>query len=175
VQMTLAQGNHEFRIEYVEFAGQALISFVMTPLNVFSTPTPAPPTATFTPLPTNTPVILPTNTYTPIPAPPTVPPAPTIDSFIAQPTTVQLGLQCVTLTWSTTGAQSPIALEVNGQVLQTNLPPSGQAQHCPTEAGQKVYSLIITSSPNYGPISATQIVQVVGSPTATSAPTAQPK
>ena len=175
VQMTLAQGNHEFRIEYVEFAGQALISFVMTPLNVFNTPTPAPPTATFTPLPTNTPVILPTNTYTPIPAPPTVPPAPTIDSFIAQPTTVQLGLQCVTLTWSTTGAQSPIALEVNGQVLQTNLPPSGQAQHCPTEAGQKVYSLIITSSPNYGPISATQIVQVVGSPTATSAPTAQPK
>ena len=31
----------------------------------------------------------------------------------------------------------------------------------PTEPGQKVYSLIITTSPNYGPVSATQIVQVV--------------
>jgi hypothetical protein len=179
VQMTLMQGNHEFRIEYVEFTGQALISFKMTPLNVFVTPTPAPPTATFTPVPSNTPVIIPTNTFTPIPATPTVAAPPVINSFVAQPTTVQLGLQCVTLSWSTTGAQSPIALEVNGQLLQSNLPPSGQAQHCPTEPGQKVYSLIITTSPNYGPVSATQIVQVVvpDTPTPTLTPTlgAQPR
>jgi hypothetical protein len=184
VQMTLAQGNHEFRIEYVEYAGQALISFVMTPLNVWNTPTPAPPTATFVPtptntpvvMPTNTPVILPTNTFTPIPTTPTVPPSPTINSFIAQPTTIQLGLQCVTLTWTTTGAQSPIWLDVNGQQLETNLPPSGMAQHCPTEAGQKVYTLTITASPYYGAVIATQNVQVISpTPTPTLPPTPQPK
>jgi hypothetical protein len=176
VQMTLSQGNHEFRVEYVEYAGQALIAFVMTPINVFGTPTPVPPTATFIPTPTNTPVILPTNTFTPIPTTPTVPAPPTIDSFIAQPTTIELGLQCVTLTWSTTGAQSPIALEVNGTQVNSNLPASGQAQHCPTEPGQKVYSLIITASPYYAPVSATQIVQVVSpTPTPTPLPTLQPQ
>lgn len=173
-QMTLAQGNHEFRIEYVEYAGQAQITYSMTPLNVFGTPTPVPPTATFTPTPTNTPVIVPTNTFTPIPTTPTVPPLPTIDSFSAQPTTVQLGLQCVALSWVTSGARSPIALEVNGQPLQTNLPPSGQAQHCPTEPGQKVYSLIITTAPDYGPISKTQIVQVVSPATLTPTPLPTP-
>jgi hypothetical protein len=86
-------------------------------------------------------------------------------------------VQCVTLTWATTGALSPIALEVNGQLLQSNLPPSGQAQHCPTEPGQKVYSLIITTSPYYGPVSATQIVQVISPATltATPLPTLQPR
>lgn len=172
-QMTLMQGNHEFRIEYVEYTGQALISFKMTPLNIFGTPTPAPPTATFTPIPSNTPVILPTNTFTPIPLTPTVLPPPVINSFIAQPTIVQVGLECVTLSWTTTGARSSIMLAVNDQVLQTNLPPAGQAQHCPTEPGLKVYSLIITAGPDYAQVTATQNVQVVV-PTPTATPTLGP-
>lgn len=190
LKLTLTQGNHEFRIEYVEYTGQARITFRMTPLNVFGTPTPVPPTATFMPFPTATPIvlptatfipsptatpiILPTATFTPIPPTPTTAPAPVINSFIAQPATVELGQGCVTLTWLTTGALSPIALEVNGQLLQSNLPSSGTAQHCPTDPGQKVYSLIITSSPYYGPVSATQIVQVVSLSTSTPTPTPTP-
>ncbi|NTU62592.1 MAG: hypothetical protein HGB05_04130 [Chloroflexi bacterium] len=163
-QVQLTQGNHEFRVEYVEYSGQAVMKFKLSPVNVFVTPTPAPPTATFTP----TPFAPPTSTFTPPPpVTPTVPPPPLISSFIAQPPQVQVGLQCVTLTWSTSGAQSPIALEVNGQTLQTNLPTTGQANHCPTEPGTKVYTLIITTSPNYGPVTATQIVEAVGPPTPT--------
>lgn len=163
-QVQLTQGNHEFRVEFVEFTGLAVMRFNLTPLNVFGTPTSAPPTATFTP----TPVAPPTSTFTPQPpATPTIPPLPVINSFIAQPPQVQVGLQCVTLTWSTSGAQSPIALEVNGQTLQTNLPATGQANHCPTEPGTKVYTLIITTSPYYGPVTATQIVEAVAPPTPT--------
>ena len=163
-QVQLTQGNHEFRVEFVEFTGLAVMRFNLTPLNVFGTPTSAPPTATFTP----TPVAPPTSTFTPQPpATPTIPPLPVINSFIAQPPQVQVGLQCVTLTWSTSGAQSPIALEVNGQTLQTNLPVTGQANHCPTEPGTKVYTLIITTSPYYGPVTATQIVEAVAPPTPT--------
>ena len=67
-QVQLTQGNHEFRVEYVEYAGQAVMKFNLTPVNVFVTPTPAPPT--FTP----TPFVPPTSTFTPpAPATPTVP------------------------------------------------------------------------------------------------------
>ncbi len=40
VRATLPQGNNEFRVEYVEYSGQASIEFTMTPLHVFVTPTP---------------------------------------------------------------------------------------------------------------------------------------
>jgi hypothetical protein len=166
-QVQLTQGNHEFRVEYVEYAGQAVMKFNLTPVNVFVTPTPAPPTSTFTPTPTNTPFVPPTVTFTPPPATPTVPPPPVINSFIAQPPQVTVGAQCVALTWSTSNAISPIALEVNGQTVQTNLPSSGQANHCPTTPGTQAYSLIITTSPYYGPVSATQIVQAVAPPAPT--------
>ncbi len=166
-QVQLTQGNHEFRIEYVEYTGLAAMKFNLTPVNVFVTPTPAPPTATFTPTPTNTPYVPPTSTFTPPPSTPTVPPPPVINSFTAQPQQVVVGAQCVTLTWSTSNAISMIALEVNGQTLQTNLQASGQVSHCPTTTGTLAYSLIITTSPYYGPISATQIVQAVAPPTLT--------
>jgi hypothetical protein len=161
----VTQGNHEFRVEYVEYTGQAVMKFNLTPVNVFVTPTPPPPpTATFTP----TPFVPPTSTFTPPPpATPTVPPPPVINSFTAQPQQVTVGQQCVTLTWSTSNAISSIALEVNGQTLQTNLPTSGQANHCPPTAGTQVYNLIITTSPYYGPVSATQIVQAITPATAT--------
>jgi hypothetical protein len=163
-QVQLTQGNHEFRVEYVEYTGQAVMQFNLTPVNVFVTPTVAPPS--LTPTPTSTPTPTPTNTQ---PAPPTstVTAPPVINSFTAQPQQVTVGAQCVTLTWSTSNAISPIALEVNGQTLQTNLPASGQVSHCPTTPGTLVYSLIITSSPSYGPISATQVVQAVAPPTPT--------
>ncbi len=167
-QVQLTQGNHEFRVEYVEYSGQAVMKFNLTPLNVFVTPTPAPPTATFT----STPSVPPTSTFTPTPpATSTVPPTAVINSFTAQPPQVQVGLECVTLTWSTSNAISPISLEVNGQTLQTNLSASGQVPHCPTTPGTQVYTLIITSSPYYGPVTATQIVQAVAPPTVTPTPT----
>ena len=78
------------------------------------------------------------------------------------------------LTWSTSNVISSIALQVNGQTLQTNLPASGQVTHCPTTPDTLVYTLIVTSSPYYGPINATQIVQAVAPPTATFTPTPTP-
>jgi hypothetical protein len=90
-----------------------------------------------------------------------------INSFTALPQQVTVGAQCVTLTWSTSNAISPIALEVNGQTLQTNLQASGQVSHCPTTPGTLAYSLIITTSPYYGPVNATQIVQAVAPATPT--------
>ena len=60
------------------------------------------------------------------------------------------------------------ALDVNGQTLQTNLPASGQITHCPTSTGTMAYSLTITTSPYYGPVSATQIVQAVAPATPTA-------
>ena len=168
LQLNLSQGSHEFRIEYVEYTGQAIMKFTMTPVSIFGTPTPAPPTATWTPTWTPPP---PSSTATQAAATPT-PGIPVINSFTAAPQTVTVGSQCVTLSWTTTGAISPIALEVNGQTLQTNLPAAGQAQHCPTDPGQKVYTLIITSSPYYAPQTATQVVQAVAA--GTSTPQVQP-
>ncbi len=172
-QVQLTQGNHEFRVEYVEYTGQAVMIFNLTPVNVFTTPTPAPPTFTPTPTLTSTPFVPPTNTFTPQPPDtPTVPAPAVINSFIAQPQQVTVGAQCVALTWSTSNAISPIILEVNGQTLQTNLPATGQVTHCPTTPGALVYALIITTSPYYGEVSATQNVQAVAPPTPTAA--AQP-
>jgi hypothetical protein len=165
-QVQLTQGNHEFRVEYVEYAGLAIMKFNLTPVNVFVTPTPPPPPATPTVPPPATP------TVPPPPATPTVPPSPVINSFIAQPQQVQAGLECVSLTWSTSNVISSIVLQANGQTLQTNLPASGQANHCPTTPGTLVYTLVVTSSPYYGPINATQIVTVIAPPAAT--PTATP-
>lgn len=168
-QVQLTQGNHEFRVEYVEYAGQAVMKFNLTPVNVFVTPTPAPPTATFTP----TPFVPPTGTFTPSPpATPTVPP-PLINSFIAQPQQAIVGAQCVTLTWTTSNAISPITLERTGQSW-TNLLASGSLPDCSFPAGSIVYTLTIASSLSYGPASATQIVQAVAPPTASPTATLPP-
>ena len=165
-QVQLTQGNHEFRVEYVEYSGQAVMKFNLTPVNVFVTPTFAPPTATFTP----TPVVPPTSTFTPVPpATPTVSP-PMINSFIAQPQQVTVGAQCVALTWTTSNAISPITLERTGQSW-TNLSASGSLPDCSFQAGTNVYTLTIASSPYYGPVSATQNVQAVAPPSLTPTPT----
>ena len=71
------------------------------------------------------------------------------------------------MTWSTSNVISSIALDVNGQTVRTDLPSSGQANHCPTTPGTLVYTLIITASPYYAPINATQIVTAVAPPTFT--------
>jgi hypothetical protein len=169
-QVQLTQGNHEFRVEYVEYTGLAVMRFNLTPVNVFVTPTAAPPTATFTP----TPVAPPTSTFTPVPpASATPPPPPVINSFTALPQQVTVG-QCVTLMWSTSNAISPIALERTGVPLISNLSPSGQLNDCSFPAGTNVYTLIITTSPYYGPISATQIVQAIAPATPTLTPTPTP-
>ncbi len=169
-QVQLTQGNHELRVEYVEYSGQAVMKFALTPVNVFVTPTPAPPTATFTP----TPNVPPTSTFTPTPqATPTVQPAPVINSFTAQPQQVTAG-DPVTLMWSTSNAISPIVLQLNGQTVQNNLPASGQITVYPTTSGAQVYTLVITLSPYYGPVSATATVQAVAPSTPTFTPTPTP-
>jgi antitoxin component of MazEF toxin-antitoxin module len=165
-QVQLTQGNHEFRVEYVEYSGQAVMKFNLTPVNVFVTPTPAPPTATFTP----TPVTPPTSTFTPVPpASPTAAP-PLISSFVAQPPQVIVGAQCVALTWMTSNAISPITLERTGQSW-TNLSANGSFNDCSFPAGTNVYTLTITSSAHYGPVIATQIVQAIAPPSPTPTPT----
>ena len=158
VKATLGQtGNHELRIEYVEYTGQALITFRITPLNVFGTATP-----TITPLPSATSTAQPTWTLTPTRTPTPSPASPPlILAFTSNAASINLG-QCVTLAWNTANATSPIVLLLGGQTLQSGLPPSGTLQHCPTSVGQQVYTLTITSSPTYGPVSAYVNVDVVG-------------
>ncbi|CAG0926651.1 beta-glucosidase [Thermoflexales bacterium] len=167
-QVQLTQGHHEIRVEYVEYSGQAVMKFNLASVSVFATPTPAPPTSTFTP----TPSVPPTSTFTPTP-----PPTPVINTFTASPATVVAnGQDCVTLIWSTTGARSTIEVRVNGQNGQTILSgdpaqyATSTATHCPTEPGTKVYTLIITASSDYGMVTATQTVEAVAPPTPTSNP-----
>jgi hypothetical protein len=160
-QVQLTQGNHEFRVEYVEYTGQAVMKFNLTPVNVFATPTVAPPTATFTP----TPFVPPTSTFTPVPAATsTPPPAALINSFVAQPPQVTVGAQCVALTWTTSNAISPINLERTGGQSWTNLSSSGAFNDCSFPVGTNTYTLTITSSPYYGAVVATQIIQAVVAP-----------
>ncbi len=137
IRLTLAQGVHAFRLDYVEYTGQAQFVWSRTPLSI--APTPVPPTST------------------PAPSAPSSPPQ--INAFVASSGYITL-TQCVTLYWITTGATTPIALQVGDQTLDAQLPASGSKQDCPPSAGPKVYTLIITSSPNYGPISATTTVTV---------------
>ena len=161
-QVQLTQGNHEFRVEYVEYAGQAVMQFNLTPVNVFVTPTPAPPTSTSAPPPTNTSVPPPTNTSAPPPTSTSAPPPPpVINSFTALPPQVIAGTQSVTVTWSTSNAISPITLEIPGQPLSTGLPADGMIIDHPTISGTLIYTLTITASQYYGPVSATQTVQAV--------------
>jgi hypothetical protein len=165
-QVQLTQGNHEFRVEYVEYTGQAVMKFNLTPVNVFVTPTVAPPTATFTP----TPVMPPTSTFTPVPAASPTAAPPLINSFIAQPPQVTIGAQCVALTWTTSNAISPITLERPGQTW-TNLSANGSYNDCSFPVGTNTYTLTIASSPYYGPVVATQIVQALAPPSPTPMPT----
>ncbi len=72
-------------------------------------------------------------------------PAAAITSFTVDKTTVQQN-QCVTFSWATVGATTPIELRVGGQLLATNLPASGAAQQCPGEIGTRLYELVITGN-----------------------------
>lgn len=223
LRLTLAQGSHDFRIDYVEYLGQARLAWSRTPLSVTVTPAP-----TTSPAPTTAPnlpvinqfVITPTTvtaggcvglswqvsggtisarvlrggsvvkdnlpstgTATDCLTSPGVAvyrleainsvnlavtrdvtvtaqtSAPTIKSFTASAGSLTVG-QCVTLTWSTSGAATPIDLQVSGQIIGSNLPASGSAQHCPLEAGTKVYLLVITALPGGSPIGASVTVAV---------------
>ncbi len=225
-QLLLPQGAHTFRIDYVEYGGQARLAWSRTPLS--ATPTPAntptpnvPSIVTFTVTPNsiqqggcvnvtwavnaaNSARILRNGNVwqnniastgaqqdclgtagsyvyrieafnaigqvafqeqlvivqAPQPTATQPPPAPpTIDLFTAAPNQIQL-TQCVTLTWSTSRATTPIALLVNNQQYQNNLLPAGNAQHCPTATGTLTYTLMITSGPNNGPVTADAIVNV---------------
>ena len=172
--MTLSQGNHEFRIEYVEFTGQALISFVMTPLNVFNTPTPVPPSSD-----------LHSNAdehagdradqYLYADSADADRASAAHDRFVHRATHHD-AVGTAVCDVDVGHHRGAIADRVGGERADCCNPicrASGQAQHCPTEPGQKVYSLIITTSPYYGPVSATQIVQVIGPPTPTPTPAAR--
>jgi hypothetical protein len=233
VRLTLTQGRHDFRIDYVEYTREARLAWSRTPLSVTVTPTPVQsptPAATSAPsLPVieqfdvvpnqtqqggcvnlswrvsgnvvfvrvlrngglfqdNAPFVGSTSdclgtvgTYVyrleafnalnqsstrdvnvnvnpgPATATPTAPP--TINSFTVTPTTVTAG-QCVQLQWSTSNATTPISVDLNGQTLQTNLAAGGSLQHCPTQPGQAVYSLIIAAGPNNAALSSSVIVTV---------------
>lgn len=231
VRLTLTQGRHDFRIDYVEYTREARLAWSRTPLSITVTPTITP-----TPTPTSAPSlpvieqfdVVPnqtqqggcvtltwrvgsnavfvrvlrngglfqdnaplsgstsdclgtigtyvyrleafnslnqsatrdqTVTVNPAPGTATPAPSPVIDSFTAQPTTVTAG-QCLQLTWLTRHATTPISLDLNGQILQTNLAAGGSLQHCPTQAGQAIYSLIIGPGPNNEAISSSVIVDV---------------
>lgn len=228
IRLTLAQGAHDFRLDYVEYGGQAQFVWSRTLLSM--TPTPAPPPSV-TPAPpapsitvfTVTPATIQAGscvtltwqvsnattarllrsgslwhdnlalndtaqdcpatpgtivyrieafnaaaqgavreqTVTVQPAATSTPssPPPQINAFVASSDHITL-TQCVTLYWITTGATTPIALQVGDQTLDAQLPASGSKQDCPPSIGPKVYTLIITSGPNYGPISATTTVTV---------------
>ncbi len=224
VRTTLPQGNHEMRIDYVEYTGRARLAWSRTPLSVTVTPAPATPAPTqppaLTPTPESTlPVI---NQFAIAPNPvvagqcvsltwqigggavfarwlrggalgqdniplagaandcpdtpgdiiyrleafnsvnqsvtrditvtvqptqtatlPSVPQPAAITSFTADKTSVPQN-QCVTFSWTTVGATTPIELRLAGQALATNLPASGAAQQCPSEVGTKLYELVIT-------------------------------
>jgi len=117
------------------------------------TVTVAEPTATATPTSTSTPTPTPTMTVT------LTSPQPRIQSFTASADHLTQG-QCVTLTWNTTGATTPIVLQANGQLIQSDLAMSGSMPQCPQDVGTMTYTLMITSGPNNGPDMRTVAVEV---------------
>jgi hypothetical protein len=117
------------------------------------TVTVAEPTATATPTSTSTPTPTPTMTVT------LTSPQPRIQSFTASADHLTQG-QCVTLTWDTTGATTPIVLQANGQLIQSDLSMSGSMPQCPQDVGIMTYTLMITSGPNNGPDMRTVAVKV---------------
>jgi hypothetical protein len=71
-------------------------------------------------------------------------PAPIINSFVAEPTTVSIGT-CLSLSWSVGGAVDEIKILRNDEVIMDGANYIGIAQDCPTVAGQLVYTLFASN------------------------------
>jgi ABC-type amino acid transport substrate-binding protein len=71
-------------------------------------------------------------------------PAPIINSFVAEPTTVSIGT-CLSLSWSVGGAVDDIKILRNDEVIMDGANYIGIAQDCPTVAGQLVYTLFASN------------------------------
>jgi hypothetical protein len=132
VRTTLPQGLHEFRIDYVEYTGQARLAWSRTSLSATATPAPTQPTATAPP-----PTITPTPQSN----------LPVINQFTVTPNPVVAGA-CVSLTWQTGGGAIFARLLRDGAVLQDNVPLAGSATDCPSSPGTVIYRLEAYNSVN---------------------------
>jgi ABC-type amino acid transport substrate-binding protein len=66
--------------------------------------------------------------------------APVINYFAADPSRLQLTVQCTDLEWETTNADR-IALKANGQLVWDYAPVNGTYESCPTSVGNWIYRL----------------------------------
>jgi arginine/lysine/histidine transporter system substrate-binding protein len=66
--------------------------------------------------------------------------APVINYFAADPSRLQLTVQCTDLEWETTNTDR-IALKVNGQLVWDYAPVNGTYESCPTSVGNWIYRL----------------------------------
>jgi hypothetical protein len=96
----LTAGSHNFKIEYVEYTGQARLAWSRTPITLSPTPTRTP---TSTPTVTSTPTSTPTVTSTPT-ATPTLTPTPT---STATPTVTPTATETATPTETSTPTATP--------------------------------------------------------------------
>lgn len=95
-----------------------------------------------------------------VPLLPTPAPQPVIDYFYTDQDAVVAG-QCVSLSWSYSGSDlSSTSITVNGDVIRSNLEPSGSLTDCPRSAGTNEYTLQATSA-SYGTIQQSVYVTVM--------------
>jgi hypothetical protein len=88
--------------------------------------------------------IIPNTQPTPTPQPTEEPP-PVIHSFDTDLNEIQVG-QCVNLSWEFSGTSLVGSqLTRNGEVIGSDLPPTGTQQDCPPQAGQTEYHLKVDS------------------------------
>jgi len=66
--------------------------------------------------------------------------APVINYFAADPSRLQLTVQCTDLEWETTNTDR-IAIKVNGQLVWDYAPVNGFYESCPTSVGNWIYRL----------------------------------
>ncbi len=66
--------------------------------------------------------------------------APVINYFAADPSRLQLTVQCTDLEWETTNTDR-VALKVNGQLVWDYAPVNGTYHSCPTSVGNWIYRL----------------------------------
>jgi hypothetical protein len=122
--------------------------------------------------PTNTPIPQPTATPVPPPTSTPAPQPPTIDAFSVDPQQIDAG-ECVSISWSFSGSGLVAAqLFRNGEVIGSDLAPSGQQQDCPPVTGNVEYRIQVDSE-FAGSATRSQVVTVVQAQPPT--PTPQPE
>ncbi|MBI5564883.1 MAG: hypothetical protein HY870_08315 [Chloroflexi bacterium] len=152
VRTTLPQGNHEMRIDYVEYTGKARLAWSRTSLSV-----------TVTPVPTQAPVMTPTPESS----------LPVINQFVVTPNPVVAGT-CVSLTWQTSGGAIFARLLRDGAVLQDNVQLTGAFSDCPSSPGTITYRFEAYNSLNQSVARDVAVTVQAAMPSASPAPSATP-